>query len=291
MRRILVTGSRGFVGKYLVPALQQQGCTVYEMDRVIGHDVSDLSTFQSFYKENIEVVIHLAGLTYVPTSWDDPTLYYRVNTFGTQNVLDFCKHNHSSLINVSSYLYGIPKYQPIDEQHPVNPNNPYAHSKLLAEHLCDFYRDHFGIKVITVRPFNFYGLGQDRRFLIPLICTQVTQEKCVRLENLTPRRDFLHVKDFVDLCMVLLKYDGKEFLFNAGSGMSYSPREILHIIEKIIGRTIHVEEKGSNRVNEIPETLANCALAREKLSWTPKISMDDGLREILEYYKEVGNGY
>src|SRR5450432_2093010 len=126
--RILVTGGGGFVGRHLVSALKSEGFDV------VRHRLRDGDLARcSLPYEGVSHICHLAARTFVPDSWRSPRDFYDTNLMGTLNVLEFCRRQKAILILMSSYLYGQPKYLPIDENHPLQALNPYAHSKLLAE--------------------------------------------------------------------------------------------------------------------------------------------------------------
>src|SRR5688572_17268499 len=121
----------------------------------------------------IRRVIHLAGRSYVPDSWEHPLAFYEMNVLGTLRVLEYCRANAARLVHVSSYVYGNPRSLPIAEDHPTQATTPYAHSKLLAEECCRFYAEKLGLGIVVVRPFNVYGPGQKEPFLIPSLIRQL----------------------------------------------------------------------------------------------------------------------
>lgn len=110
---------------------------------------------------------------FVPFSQENPRLTYEINVQGTANVLEFCRLNNSKIVFSSSYVYGKPKYLPIDEKHPIFPTNPYARSKTLGEMLCRSYNKDYGVKCVIIHWFNLYGKGQNNIFLIPQIINQL----------------------------------------------------------------------------------------------------------------------
>ena len=146
---ILVTGSSGFIGKHLVKSLREQDYIVYEFD----HDQGDIADFKLQFTK-LDHIVHLASLIFIPASWEDPQSFYRTNVMGVVNVLETCRRYNCALTYISSYVYGTPKYLPVDEKHPVNPSSPYNHSKLIAEDVCRFYSKTFNIPV-TIFPAVF----------------------------------------------------------------------------------------------------------------------------------------
>ena len=190
MKHILVTGASGFIGKRLVKKLRTAGSIVTTISSING-DIAEPNTFSDLNNLDVDFVYHLAGKTFVPESWSNPALFHRINVSGTLNVLELCRLKNIPMAFVSSYLYGAPKYQPIDELHPIEPNNPYALSKANAEDLCRFYALHYGIPIAIFRPFNIFGPGQSKLFLIPKIIDQIFEDQSISLDDLSPRRDYL----------------------------------------------------------------------------------------------------
>lgn len=280
-KKLLVTGSTGFVGKHLVLELKKQGYEIFAFAHSPEDDICDKNAFDKFKSQGISTVFHLAGKTFVPQSWENPGCFYEINTFGTQNVLDFCRETGASMIYVSAYVYGIPQYLPIDEKHPVNPNNPYAHSKYLAEELCRFYSENFGVKTTILRPFNLYGDGQRENFLIPSILKQLNEKNEITVNDLEPKRDYLHINDFVNACILTVNAKEKFKIYNVGSGFSFSVKDIIEIIEKIRGKEIDYMCLNQKRKSEIPDTRSNCTLLINDFHWSPKFCLKDYLKKHL----------
>jgi len=193
---VLVTGADGFIGSHLVKALRADGHVVLTHSTRQG-DIKDCNL--SF--EGVGHVFHLAARTFVPDSWAAPLSFYEVNLLGTVNVLEFCRTRAASLTLMSSYVYGPPARLPISEEEPLCAFNPYSHTKILAEETALYYHRQFGVPVTIVRPFNVYGPGQDRRFLIPTILTQAIDpgQPAIVVADLRPRRDYLFISDLIDL--------------------------------------------------------------------------------------------
>lgn len=278
MSKILVTGSNGFIGKHLVQKLRSLNHTVIEFSGNILED----EAYRKLHKEDIGHCFHLAAKSFVPESWNSPDPFIETNVYGTEKVLEFCRQRSVAITFVSSYLYGNPEYLPINEQHPVKTPNPYALSKYLGEQLCKFYSEHYKLKVSIIRPFNIYGQGQDKRFLIPeLIEKCLGTEKEISVKDLDPKRDYVYISDLVEALVLTLSIKKDLSIINIGSGYSLSVGEIVEKIKSQSGTSKNVVTVGEKRTNEIPDTVADITLASELLGWKPKVSFEDGIREML----------
>jgi nucleoside-diphosphate-sugar epimerase len=285
---ILVTGASGFIGGHLVPALESAGHRVYCHSLLQGNIASCPLEY-----EDVAHVFHLAGKTFVPESWEEPRGFYEVNVLGAANVLEFCRRRRASLRLISSYVYGKPQRLPIGEDHAVQPFNPYSHSKILAEEIGQYYRTQFDVKVGIIRPFNLYGPGQDDRFLIPTLIRQALNPACDRIvvADIRPRRDFIHVKDLIDL-LLKAKNRGINAVYNAGSGRSVSIGDLAGMIAAVVPPAKPVVSEDKPRPDEILDVVADITRAASDLDWDPRISLADGLRDTIEWikYKSVSGG-
>ncbi len=273
---VLVTGADGFIGKKLSHMLKSD----YEVSTFSIGD-GDIANDELKFKD-ISHVFHLAALTFVPYSWENPKEFYRVNVQGTENVLDFCKNNGASLTFISTYVYGMPKYLPIDENHPIDPNSPYNHSKYLAEQLCNFYSANFGVQTTVLRPFNIYGKGQAQHFLIPEIVGQLldTTKPEIKLQTLTPKRDYVHINDVISALMLTLNQK-KSATYNIASGVSVSVGEIADIVKKVSGINKGVVSANIERKNEVTDICADISFAKANLGWQPGVSFEEGIGELV----------
>ena len=286
-KRILVTGSSGFVGKNLVEELKRQDADVLTLTEHDGRriDIRDQQRVEAIINKirNIDIVYHLAAITSVPFSFENPGENYEVNVLGTLNILELCRScNADKIVFASSYVYGQPQYMPIDEKHPLQPTNPYARSKILGEELCRAYNTDFGVKCIILRPFNIYGVGQNKNFLIPSIIAQLRYGK-IELKDPEPKRDFIYISDVIDAYIKAGEFNGDFDVFNIGYGKSYSVKEIVDKIIYLYGKDVKVKYSGERRKNEIMDTIANIKKAKEKLGWKPSVEIDNGLGNILIY--------
>lgn len=277
MSDIIVTGGTGFIGKHLVPRLRNDGHQVYPVDSQPG-DVAEPATWNGF--PAAAAVVHLAGRTFVPDSWSQPSEYMRINLLGTIQALEYCRAHDASLIFLSSYMYGEPVLLPIPESAELAARNPYAFSKMLAEKACQFYAEHFGVKVTILRPFNVYGAGQSSSFLIPSIFEQACRGDTIRLMDLAPKRDYIYVKDLVEAIGTVINLNSSGGVFNIGSRVSHSVAELIAAIQGVLGIALPVESADKKRPGEIMDTVADITAARRVLGWTPRFSLYEGLLEM-----------
>jgi len=285
MSRVLVTGATGFIGKRLVAELRKRSHEVVALGSAQG-DIADPLTLKRFDGLDCSWVVHLAGKTFVPESWTDPMAFFRTNVLGTVNVLEFCRRNSFPLTYLSAYIYGQPEQLPITESSPARPNNPYAQSKFQAELACRFYAETFGMSVTVIRPFNVYGEGQDEKFLIPSLLQQALGEDCFRVKDLTPKRDYVYVDDLVEAVLLSRERISGFQVLNVGSGVSLSVAQVIEIIQQVTHQSKRVVCDEEVRMNEMSDVVADISKARECLGWSPRHTLADGIKKIVEPEKE-----
>ncbi|PNU21155.1 NAD(P)-dependent oxidoreductase [Geothermobacter hydrogeniphilus] len=278
---LLLTGSRGFIGRALTARLRQQELEYREINSERG-GVTRPDNFRPFTACGIRHVFHLAARVFVPDSWREPGAFFHTNLTGTQNVLEFCRATGAALTYVSAYLYGPPEKLPVVEDHPLRPDNPYAQSKVLAEQLCRFYAREFNLPVTILRPFNVYGPGQDRRFLVPWIIHQALHAERITLRDLRPRRDFVFIDDLVDALLLTLTPQPGLTTLNIGSGTSISVAETVARVQSLLGIDKEVTTENVRRKNELDDVVADISRATRMIGWRPKTSLEQGLKSMIE---------
>lgn len=277
---VAVSGCDGFVGRHVCAQLEANGHEVIKLDISRGIDLCQNSLVTSI--KPMDFFIHLANLVYVPASYENPELYYRVNILTTLNALEICRKYNARLIYASSYIYGNPQYLPVDEDHPVCPFNPYAQTKVICEKMCEGYHRDFHVKVSVLRPFNLYGLGQKGMLLIPEIISQLKDGKDkIQLKAASPRRDYVNIVDVASAFVACLNDTSDYNVYNVCSGESVSVREITEIINKHLKKKVEFKFAESDRPNEVDETRGSCKKL-ESLGWKPTISFKEGIIQILK---------
>ena len=274
---ILVTGANGFLGRHVVRDLLRRGFKVEAKSRADG-DVCDVETWKKFPAP--DCVIHLAGSTFVPDSWDDPSKFLQNNTLGTSLALDFCRNHKAKFVFFSTYMYSREAVMPVSENSKLRPSNPYSLSKFFGENICRFYSEHFGVKVVIFRPFNVYGLGQSEKFLIPSIIRQARLSDVIEVQDTKPSRDYVYVEDLLAALNCAITTDIELEVMNIGTGRSYSVLELIETLGIVSNRKFKIRSAMIERQSEIMHTQADNSRAREILNWEPEWSLQSGL-EVL----------
>jgi len=277
-QRVVVTGAGGFLGKRLVARLHGLGCEVVELGRASGFDLLN----DEMPLSGIDHVFHLAAETGVPASWEDPARFHLVNAHGTVRVLDQCRRAGCSVTYVGAYIYGIPQSLPISEEHPLDPNNPYAFSKWMGEQACEWFAGTYALAVTAVRLFNVYGPGQSDRFLVSSLVAQALDPAVasIKLMDISPRRDYLYVDDAIN-ALLSSRSPGGYRLYNVGSGVSHSVGEVVDVVLAAAGSSKPVIDANEPRRNEIPDVRADCTRIFTDCGWSPRYTLAAGVGEMV----------
>lgn len=246
-----------------------------------------------------ELVFHLGALISIPYSYLHPVETVETNILGTLNILQACRKSGARVVHTStSEVYGTALRVPIDESHPLQGQSPYSASKIGADKLVESYHRSYGLDTVTVRPFNTYGPGQSARAVIPTIITQALTREQLYLGSLETRRDFTFVDDtvagFICAAEVLLdplrsaSISGEEI--NLGTGKEITIAEIAHLILQLIGKPdlpIHVDSKRLRpEKSEVIRLLSDNRKALHLLGWSPRVDIDSGLKQTINWTKE-----
>ncbi len=316
VRNILVTGADGFIGSHLCESLVKKGFKVRALSQynsfnfwghlekssflkdmeVISGDLRD-SFFCEKITKNIDAIFHLGALIAIPYSYTAPQSYVDTNVNGTLNMLEAAKKNEiSHFIHTStSEVYGTAFYVPIDEKHPLQPQSPYSASKIAADMMALSYYNSFNLNVNIARPFNTYGPRQSARAIIPTIITQILSgAKEIKLGDLSPKRDLNFVLDTCEgfISLLNLKHFGE--VYNIGSGVEYSMQEVLDLIQKILDSKVKIiqdEQRLRPKNSEVFRLCCDANKLKKATNWQSKISLEEGLRQSIEYFKENLENY
>jgi nucleoside-diphosphate-sugar epimerase len=309
--KLLVTGGAGFMGSALIRCLVNEGCDVYAYDNfatgtaanlksIIPHDHIIRGDVESWKFMKIvsttkpDTLYHLAADPYIPMSYDYPERFMRTNFQGTLNVLMTSKtFEVKRIVHYStSEVYGSAQTVPMNEQHPTLPHSVYAVSKLAGDQLCRVLAKEQGVPVVIVRPFNCYGPRETHPYVIPEIISQLSRSDEVTLGNLEARRDFTYVDDTARAVSLLATKEGIEGeTFNVGSGRDYSIKELAEAASSIMrnGQSKIRVDKSRLRPYDVGRLICDSSKVRNLTGWKPEVSLEEGLRRTIQWYKESGN--
>ncbi len=311
-KRVLLTGASGFIGSHLAEELVTCGASVRaflhynsrgeegnlkyiaseirrEIDVVYG-DLTDPDAVKKAIR-GVSHVFHLGALIAIPYSYVHPFSFVQTNVVGTANILNACLEiGIERLITTStSEVYGTAVRIPMDENHRLHPQSPYAASKAAADHMIESYARSFGLPAVLVRPFNTYGPRQSTRAVIPTIIVQALRNGCVEIGSTTPTRDFNYVKDIAHgfaLAGAAEDVDGE--VFNLGTGEEHSVSEVIESVSTILGIELMVRETSDRmrpQSSEVHRLVADSEKAMQRLNWSPQYTFLDGLKEAVEWYE------
>ena len=309
-RSVLVTGAGGFIGGHLVERLVRDGARVRALVRynsrnergtldwmapeavrdveVVLGDLRDVESVDQTIA-GTEVVFNLAAQIAIPYSFVNPRDFFETNVLGTLNVATRAlAHGVERVVHTStSEVYGTAREIPITEDHPIEPQSPYAASKVGADKLMDSYHRSFALPVTILRPFNTYGPHQSARAVIPTIVSQALEGDTLRLGSLDPRRDLTFVADTVDgFVRAAGSPDAVGRTVQLGTGHDVSVADVVQTVGEILGKELNVThdpERIRPEASEVMRLISSPRLAGELLGWTPQVDLAEGLRRTVEW--------
>ena len=320
---ILITGGAGFIGSTLAEHFLKLGHKVIVLDDLsrsppdniracynysprfffIKGSVTDFDTLDSI-TYGVDVVFHLAAQVHWEESINEPVSSFQTNTMGTLNVLEAIRKTLSRKTPVklmvyasSAEVYGTAQYVPMDEAHPFNPQSPYAAGKAASDRLCSSYYHTYKMPVVILRQFNTYGPRQGFKgysAVVPKFCSQV-------LSGFPPTvygdgeqtKDFHYIDDLINAYALILESRDKIDLFgkaiNFGTGIETSINKLAEtILEAAAAKTGRTRELSPvhlpPRPGEVRRFVADISLAKDKLGFEPKISLDDGISKYIDWF-------
>jgi NAD dependent epimerase/dehydratase len=310
-RPVLVTGAGGFIGGHLVARLVAEGARVRAfvhynsrgdrgtldwLDPALLADVEvvagELRDIESVTRAvaGREVVFHLAAQIAIPYSYVNPRDFVEVNAIGSLNVAQAALGaGVARVIHTStSEVYGDAQSVPITEDHPLEPQSPYAASKVAADKLMDSYHRAFDLPVTIVRPFNTYGPHQSARAILPTIISQALARPTLRLGSLHPRRDLTYVEDTAAAFVAVAEADEQVVgrTVQLGTGVDVSVGELVQLVGELLGKELTVETDPA-RVrppnSEVERLISDPALAAALAGWRPRVELRDGIGRTISW--------
>ena len=311
-KKVLVTGAGGFIGSHLTERLVELGCNtrvlvrynsagawgmldssvVKEDIEVILGDVRDRDSVVKASK-GVDVVFNLAALIAIPYSYHAPLSYVQTNIEGALNILQAGRDNEVGRIvqTSTSEVYGTARYVPIDENHPLQGQSPYAATKIGADKLAESFYLSFGLPVAIIRPFNTYGPRQSARAVIPTIITQAQTKSEIKLGSLEPTRDFNYVADTVDGFIKMAECEeAVGQVINVGSGKEISIGELAQTILSLVGKEdtpiICENQRLRPKGSEVERLCAANSKAQKLLNWQPQNTLEEGLTKTIAWMEK-----
>ncbi len=319
-KNILITGITGFAGSHLADYILENhkeynihGLKRYRSDmsnvshiedKINFHDV-DITDSDSINKliKNIkpEKIFHLAAMSYVPSSWENPKYTFDVNVGGTLNILNAVKnYSDETIVQLacSSEEYGmvLPDETPITEDNPLRPLSQYGVSKIAVDMLGYQYNKSYGLKTIRTRAFNHSGPRRNERFIISNFVKQAREvhyeingEKNIYVGNLEAIRDFTHVEDMVRAYWLSTELDEIYYgdVFNICTGIGYKIKDILeNIIEhfELEYKNVVKEDKDRIRPSDVPLLIGDNSKFCDITNWKPQYNMSDIIYHLSCYW-------
>ena len=295
----IVTGGAGFIGSHLTKHLIKQGHNVSVIDslrrgsldnlkeikdKIDFHeiDILDYDKMKNVAK-NANGIFHQAALGSVPQSFKEPEEYRRVNAIGTENVLKLAQEFDFKVVYASSSsVYGNQEKFPIKEDAEKKPLNPYGKSKLEAEQFAKKYAD-MGVKVIGLRYFNVFGIGQNSNYagVIPKFIERLVQHKPpIIFGDGNQLRNFTFIDDVVEANILAFENKTEHAFINIATGVMTSVKELAEIMIRLSGLPLEpIYEKA--REGDIVKSQADTSLAKNLIYWEPKTSLEEGLKKIF----------
>jgi len=301
MGNILITGGAGFIGSHLVNKLVKEGYKVTVVDNLLRGKVENLSSVFDkidFIKCNItdyncmekliktsDIVFHLAAVSRVIPSIENPELCFEYNCKGTEIITRLCSKYNKKLIFASSReVYGSAKYLPVDENHPLNPENPYGVSKVFGEKIIEAYSKCYGLDYVIFRLANVYG-PQDFDRVIPIFVEKAISGENIIVYGGNQILDFIYIDDVIDAFVKAMDVSNNHIL-NIGSGKGTTILDLAKLTIKILKSESNVIlcEK---RKGEVEKFVADIKQAKKILKWKPKITLKQGMSLLLKNYGDL----
>tara|TARA_Y100000996_G_scaffold399642_1_gene368884 strand:+ start:777 stop:1766 length:990 start_codon:yes stop_codon:yes gene_type:complete len=307
--KILVTGGAGFIGSHLCEYLIKKKniskvliidnlkdgekknlkhIIISKKIKIVKKDINNYKSIVRYFK-NINAVIHLAALSDIVPSINDPKDYMNTNIIGTMNVLEAMRKNN--IVNIiyagSSSCYGIPKNYPTNENEIVDAKYPYAFSKNIGEQVIKHWSKVYKIQYISLRLFNVYGPrsrthGAYGAALGVFLRQKIAKAPFTIVGDGNQRRDFIYVKDVCEAFFKALISKKKNLILNVGYGKSYS---VNYLTKLIGGKRTYIPK----RPGEPPITHANINKITNILKWKPKTSLEEGIKIVIKNIKYWNN--
>ena len=302
-RTVLVTGAAGFIGSALCRRLRSAGHQVVGYDnlsrgrrqylpegvRLVEGDIRDAARIKetvSAYRP--DRVIHLAAMHYIPDCIARPHETIDVNVEGTRRVLESCRGTsvETFIFASTGAVYASTDRPCLEDVTPLRPLEVYGESKVAAERLVAEFHGETGIPTGILRLFNAIGRNETNPHVVPHIFESLQASDVIRLGNMTPCRDYIDTRDVADAILAVADSSDRLRVFNVGTGVASSVGDIVELLRRILARGITVVQEPSRlRPTERMVLVADIGKIRRDTPWTPRISLEDTLRDLVAAYR------
>lgn len=311
---VLLTGAAGFIGSHVAESLLHDGLSVLGIDELNDYYpieykksnleilykhadfdliIEDICNFDSLLEKlkntKIDFIAHIAARAGVRPSIQDPMLYQKVNVEGSLSILEIARIKEVSnvVLTSSSSVYGNSKSIPFREDDTATdkPISPYAATKKASEVLGHTYHHLYGLPITVIRPFTVYG-PRGRPDMAPWIflSSAINSKPINKFGDGTTRRDYTYIDDFVQGFVAAIKSPRSFEIFNLGNSETVSLNEAIQTVEEVCDKKLIINQLGM-QAGDVELTNADISKAKAKLSYAPKISFKDGMREFYNWYK------
>ena len=290
--KVLVTGAAGFVAPHVAKRLSAAGHEVLLTDLssrdgeepTVAADLTSLEDMQRVTR-GVDAVCHLGGVGDVYLAAEKPHLAASANVVGTATLLEACRINGvQKIVYASTWeVYGPPKYEPIDEQHPCNPDHPYNITKLAGERLVMAYDELKGLPTVALRLGTAYGLGMRPNSVFSLFIQRALKGEPISIAGTGEQtRQFTHARDIGEAFALALGKPVHGEVFNIVAEETVSIRMLAEIVTSQLPTEI---QYGPARAGDVAPAQISSAKARSILGWSPATDFKAGLLELIEWYE------
>ena len=293
--KILVTGGSGFLGRNLIDHLIDNGHDVANFDlnssdeankkaSFIKGDLLDLAALKKVLK-NIEAICHLGGVGDVYLAYKNPPLAAMCNVVGTANLYEAALQNNvKKIVYASTWeVYGKPHYNPVDENHPTNPDHSYNITKYAGERLALFYEKHKGMKTIVLRLGTAYGCNMRPNSVFSLFINKALKNEGIVIQGDGKQfRQFVHALDVAEAFRLSLKSNLSGEVLNIVSSEKITIKQLAEMVVAKIPTQISF---GPSREGDISSSTVSAEKARQMLGWEPKKSFKKGLMDLIDAHR------